>query len=75
MQPDRKTGLQRLEAFLPHAGADYAMGRNEVPGVVSGLSPYLRHRLLTENEVIGAVLKRHSFGVAEKFIQDICWRT
>ena len=75
MQPDRKTGLQRLEAFLPHAGADYAMGRNEVPGVVSGLSPYLRHRLLTENEVIGAVLKRHSFGVAEKFIQEICWRT
>jgi len=75
MKPDRKTGLQRLEAFLPYAGADYGKRRNEVPGVVSGLSPYLRHRLLTEDEVVGAVLKRHSFGVAEKFIQEICWRT
>ena len=75
MKPDRKTGLKRLEAFLPHAGADYGKRRNEVPGVVSGLSPYLRHRLLTEDEVVGEVLKRHSFGEAEKFIQEICWRT
>ncbi len=75
MKPDRETGMQRLEAFLPHAGADYEQGRNEVPGMVSGLSPYLRHRLLTEDEVVGAVLTRHSFGKAEKFIQEICWRT
>ena len=73
--PRREAGLQLLEGFLPHAGASYAMGRNNVPGVVSGLSPYLRHRLVTEAEVVGAVLQRYSEAEADKFIQEICWRT
>jgi deoxyribodipyrimidine photo-lyase len=75
MNPTRVEGLQRLEAFLPHAGTSYAQGRNFVPGVVSGLSPFLRHRLITEAEVVAAVLREHSEKEAEKFIQEICWRT
>lgn len=73
--PHREAGLQLLEDFLPRAGSDYALGRNHVPGVVSGLSPYVRHRLVTESEIVHAVLQRHSEAGAEKFIQEICWRT
>jgi deoxyribodipyrimidine photo-lyase len=73
--PTREAGLQRLEEFLPRAGAGYASGRNHVPGVVSGLSPYVRHRLVTESEIAAAVLHRHSAEEAGKFLQEICWRT
>jgi len=75
MKATRAVGLEKLEQFLPHAGIDYAQGRNHVPGVVSGLSPYIRHRLITEEEVVAAVLVRHSEQAAEKFIQEVCWRT
>lgn len=75
MNPTREEGLQMLKRFLPQAGSNYARGRNFVPGVVSGLSPYVRHRLITEAEIVGAVLQRHSLEEAEKFIQEICWRS
>jgi hypothetical protein len=39
------------------------------------LSPYLRHRLITEREAVAAVLERHTPGQAEKFIQEVLWRT
>ncbi len=42
---------------------------------VSMLSPYIRHRLIIESEVLQAALKRESIQSAEKFIQEICWRT
>jgi len=75
MNPTREEGLKKLEQFLPQAGIAYAEGRNFVPGVVSVLSPFLRHRLITEAEVVAAVLQEHSGKEAEKFIQEICWRT
>ncbi len=76
----RAAGLDRLAAFLPHAGRDYAARRNHDTGPgprgnVSMLSPYIRHRLVTEAEVIEAVLRRHSASTAEKFIQEVFWRT
>jgi hypothetical protein len=74
-EPTRESGLRRLEEFLPFAGRDYAERRNHVPGVVSGLAPYIRHRLISEHEVVAAVLQRHSYQIAEKFIQEVCWRT
>ncbi|MDJ0943967.1 MAG: FAD-binding domain-containing protein [Kiloniellales bacterium] len=78
--PSRAEGLRRLEAFLPRAGRRYAETRNYDQGAgahdnVSTLSPWIRHRLVTEDEVIRAVLGRHSFRAAEKFIQEVCWRT
>jgi deoxyribodipyrimidine photo-lyase len=41
---------------------------------VSGLSPYIRHRLLSEIEVLTAVLAQHSRSASEKFIQEVFWR-
>ena len=78
--PTRAAGLARLEAFLPNAGRAYARDRNVDRGPedrsnVSGLSPWIRRRLVTEQEVIAAVLKRHSFAAAEKFIQEVYWRS
>ncbi|MCE0506860.1 DNA photolyase [Roseivivax sp. GX 12232] len=78
--PTRAEGLARLEAFLPGAGRAYAEGRNtdpgpEAPSAVSKLSPYLRHRLLTEEEVLSATLARHAPKAAEKFIQEVFWRS
>ena len=69
---------QRLAAFLPKAGYDYFSQRNyDRPGHpnVSGLSPYIRHRILTEEEVLAATLEQHSPQAAEKFIQEVVWRT
>ncbi len=79
-EPTRTAALDRLAAFLPKAGADYARLRNfDLPGQghphVSGLSPYLRHRVIHEAEVLRAVLTRHSPAQAEKFIQEVVWRT
>lgn len=76
----REEGLRRLEEFLPRAGRAYARDRNHDRGPeqrsnVSGLSPYLRHRLITEQEVLSAVTARHSLASAEKFIQEVFWRT
>ena len=78
--PTRDEGLRRLETFLPYAGRVYARLRNfdDGPGChvhVSTLSPWIRHRLLPESQVVSAVLKRHSFQAAEKFIQEVFWRT
>ncbi|MGR3382794.1 DNA photolyase [Thalassococcus profundi] len=78
--PNRTEALSRLQRFLPHAGRDYAAQRNYDRGAgqhtgVSTLSPYLRHRLLTEEEVLRAVLGRHSRSAAEKFVQEVFWRT
>jgi deoxyribodipyrimidine photo-lyase len=76
--PSRAAGLERLRAFLPHAGRDYAQRRNHDLGPdsrVSRLSPWLRHRLVTEAEVIEAVLGRHSPGASEKFVQEVLWRS
>lgn len=75
--PSRAEGLSRLAAFLPRAGRDYAALRNlDLSGHphVSGLSPWLRHRLVTEPEVIAATLRAHPRG-AEKFLAEIWWRT
>ncbi len=78
--PTRAEGLARLAAFAPKAGRDYASGRNTDNGPdgkphVSLLSPYLRHRLITEREVVTAVLNRHSLAAAEKYVQEVLWRT
>ena len=78
--PKRTEALARLAAFVPNAGRRYAAERNRDPGPgwrdnVSMLSPYIRHRVLTEHEVLAAVLRQHSSQAAEKFIQEVFWRT
>jgi deoxyribodipyrimidine photo-lyase len=80
ISPTRDAGLRRLAAFVPLAGRAYAAKRNFDYGAghhtsVSALSPYIRHRLISESEVVAAVLQAHSAAAAEKFIQEVCWRT
>ncbi|MGY6555726.1 MAG: FAD-binding domain-containing protein [Wenzhouxiangella sp.] len=78
--PSRTAALQRLADFVPRAGRAYAAKRNSDPGPglkrnVSMLSPYVRHRMLSEHEVVAAVLAQHTPEQAEKFIQEVFWRT
>ncbi len=78
--PTREEGLRRLEAFLPRAGRDYAIARNEDRGPrersnISTLSPYIRSRLILEGEVVRAVVERHGPQASEKFVQEVLWRT
>jgi deoxyribodipyrimidine photo-lyase len=75
----RAAGLARLHDFLPRAGRAYAAERNDDRGPgrhdnVSGLSPWLRHRLVTEEDVLREVLRQHSPQAAAKFIEEVCWR-
>ena len=78
--PARRTGLERLNEFAPLMGAQYSHRRNIDPGEdarpnVSQLSPFLRHRLISEEEAASAALTVHGGEQATKFIQEICWRT
>jgi deoxyribodipyrimidine photo-lyase len=77
--PTRAAGLARLADFLPRAGSVYARDRNQDRGPedrsnVSALSPWIRRRLVTDEEVLRAVLQRHDHVAAEKFIQEVFWR-
>lgn len=78
-QATRQSALAQLDSFAPKAGRAYAASRNFDRGAgehtgVSGLSPWIRHRLITEEEVLAAILSQHSFEAAEKFIAEVFWR-
>jgi deoxyribodipyrimidine photo-lyase len=78
--PTRAAALQRMAEFLPSAGRAYASTRNQDRGPddrsnVSALSPWIKRRLLTEPEIIAAVLKMHSAAASEKFVQEVFWRS
>lgn len=77
--PTRHAGRERLAGFVARAGRAYARSRNFDLGPgrrsnVSLLSPYIRHRLITEEEVLAAVLEQHDRGAAGKFIDEVFWR-
>ncbi len=79
-EPSRAEGKRRLDDFVPRAGSAYARTRNHDLGPgnranVSVLSPYVRHRLVSEAEVCRLVLSAHAFSTAEKYVQEVCWRT
>ncbi len=76
----RAAGLARLSTFVAGVAAQYPARRNTDVGpgaepTTSGLSPYLRRRLITESEVVAAA--RDAFGDrgAEKFVSEVFWRT
>jgi deoxyribodipyrimidine photo-lyase len=61
-------------------GRAYAEGRNTDRGsgrqeTVSQLSPWVRRRLVTEEELARAALEAHGPRAAEKFVQEVIWRT
>jgi deoxyribodipyrimidine photo-lyase len=71
---------QMLEAFMPRAGIEYSRRRNVDFGPnnrtnVSGLSPWIRVRVIPEWDLITEVLKHHTAAQASKWIDEVCWRT
>ena len=76
----RAAGLDAMVSFVPAMGKRYDSGRNvdHGPGAhkaVSRLSPYLRRRLVTEQEVVAAALAAHGPEMAEKFVEEVFWRS
>ena len=79
LPPTRAAGEDLLAAFAPRMGRRYANGRNTDHGpgghkAVSSLSPYIRRRLVLEQDAVAAALAAHGSGEAEKFVQEVIWR-
>ncbi len=78
--PTRAAGLARLALFADRSGEIYDRCRNYDLGPdqranVSALSPWIRHRLISETEVLQGALSAHSAEKAERFIHEVFWRT
>lgn len=76
----RADALARLDAFIAQAAQSYGSRRNHVDvagahPAVSRLSGALRRRLISEEEVVRAVLAAHPYAAVEKFIAEVFWRT
>ena len=69
------------ELYIPNTGSYYRDNRNysydftNNRNTTSLLSPYIRYRLLSEEDIIKKTLSVNSFTKTEKFIQEIYWRT
>jgi hypothetical protein len=69
------------ELYLPNTGSYYRDNRNYSYDLINNrnttslLSPYIRYRLLSEEDIIKKTLSINSFTKTEKFIQEIYWRT
>ena len=79
LPPTRAAGEDLLAAFAPRMGRRYANGRNTDHGpgghkAVSSLSPYIRRRLILDQDAVAAALAAHGPGEAEKFVQEVIWR-
>ena len=80
-----QSSLKEAQAFqdfyLPKTGSYYRDNRNysydfkNKRNTTSLLSPYIRYRLLSEEDIIKKTLSINSFTKTEKFIQEIYWRT
>lgn len=66
----RRAALDRLDAVDPAA---YGRTRNSLEGAVTRLSPYLRHGVLSLDEVRRAVLDRDPHG-SWKLVNELSWR-
>ena len=71
--------ITNLRNFSENELQNYASNRNFDYGSphhnVSKISPYLRRRFISEEEILGIVLKYHKINEIEKFIEEIFWRT
>ena len=70
-----------LNDFLPKTGKYYSKKRNytydidDNTNTTSLLSPYIRYRLISEEEVLKKTLSIQPFLKSQKFIEEIYWRT
>lgn len=73
----RAAALHHLQGFLDRVPLYQTQRNFDRPGHqdVSRLSSWIRYRVISEEECVRAVLEAHSFEVAEKFVQELMWRT
>ena len=79
-EASRSKALDKLNYFIENNLSEYSKLRNfdfgpENRSNISGLSPYITHGVINENEVIKKSLGKFSFSKNEKFIQEVLWRT
>lgn len=67
----RSAALARIARLRPAA---HARTRNHLDSVVTGLSPYLTHGIVTLREVLAAVLQREPLPVGHKLVFELGWR-
>lgn len=73
--PTRTAGLTLL-SDLAEVVAKYGASRNYADGhTTSRLSPYIRRRMVIEEEVIEFARSVGKFDAVEKFVQEVVWRT
>ncbi len=75
----RQRALADAAAFLDNGAPGYAKRRNFDFGParrdnVSVLSPFVRHRLLLEQELVAASIQAHGTGATSKFVEEVFWR-
>ena len=78
-EPSREFATQQLEKFINKNLVEYSRLRNFDFGpnnrsIISCLSPYVTHGIISELEILNKCLKKFSFLKSEKFIQEIFWR-
>ena len=76
----RAAAVDHLAAVLPDTGRRYASERNTDAGrdatpTTTRLSPYLRRRLILEQDVVDGALAQHGPQAAGKFVDEVFWRS
>ena len=71
---------KQLLSYLPKAGKYYESNRNYSEDrsnnkTTSLLSPFIRYRIISEENVLKKVLEKYELRDCEKFVQEIYWRT
>ena len=71
---------KQLSYYLPKAGKYYELNRNYSEDSSSNkttslLSPFIRYRLISEENILKKILEKYELRDCEKFVQEIYWRT
>ena len=71
---------EQFLSYLHKTGKYYEVNRNYSEdssnnNTTSLLSPFIRYRLISEEQILQKVLKKYELRECEKFIQEIYWRT
>ena len=77
---NKKNATDLVKSFINEKAQMYGRLRNFDFGsmeknFVSGLSPAISHRLITEHHFVKEILKIYPFEKVEKLVQEVCWRT
>ena len=76
----KSEALSQMHSFVESKADRYQEMRNYDFGklennFVSGLSPAISRRIITEEVFLKTILSSFSFNKVEKLIQEVCWRT